>query len=121
MSVWLQYAPCHSTAKPDHLRDLVLKQLSEFCPNLKSLVEHSQVLLPNEYESQYLLTEGNLYGAEINLAQAFYLRPLPGFAQYSTPISQLYLCGSATHPGGISGLSGRNVARELGVRDMVPA
>ncbi len=121
MSVWMQYAPCHSTANPDHLRDLVLKQLSEFCPNLKSLVEHSQVLLPNEYESQYYLTEGNLYGAEINLAQAFYLRPLPGFAQYSTPISQLYLCGSATHPAGISGLSGRNAARELGVRDMVPA
>lgn len=121
MSVWMQYAPCHSTAKSDHLRDLVLEQLSEFCPNLKSLVEHSQVFLPNEYESQFHLTEGNLYGAEISLAQSFYLRPLPGFAQYRTPIAQLYLCGSATHPGGISGLSGRNAARELGARDMVPA
>lgn len=121
MSVWMQYTPCHSTVKPDQLRDLVLQQLSEFCPNLKSLVEHSQVITPREFESQYKLSEGNLYGGEINLTQSFYLRPLAGFAHYSTPISQLYLCGSATHPGGITGLSGRNAAREAGVRDMVPA
>lgn len=121
MSVWMQYAPYHSAVKPDHLRDLVIQQLSEFSPNLKSLVEHAEVLTPREFESQFHLTEGSLYGGEINLTQAFYLRPIPGCAQYGTPISQLYLCGSATHPGGITGLSGRNVARELGVRDMVPA
>ncbi len=121
MSVWMQYAPCHSTVKPDHLRDLVVQQLSEFCPTLKSLIEHSQVVTPREFEAQYNLTEGNLYGGEISLTQAFYLRPLAGFSQYSTPISQLYLCGSATHPGGITGRSGMHAAREAGVRDMVPA
>lgn len=121
MSVWMQYAPCHSTVKAEQLRELVVQHLSDFCPNIKSIIEHFQVTTPREFEAKYHLTEGNLYGGELNLAQAFYLRPLPGFAQYGTPISQLYLCGAATHPGGINGLSGRNAAREIGVRDMVPA
>lgn len=119
MSIWMQYAPCYSTARADQLQALSIEKLSEFCPDLKSLVEHSQVILPREFESQYNLTEGNLYGGEINLTQAFYLRPLPGYSHYGTPIEGLSLCGSATHPGGLSGISGRNAAREAGVRDMV--
>ncbi len=119
MSVWMQYVPYSSKVEPDKIGELAIKQLSEFCPNLKSLVEHTQVIAPKDLESQFHLSEGSLCGGEVNLAQAFYLRPIPGFAQYHTPISQLYLCGSATHPGGINGLSGRNAAREVGVRDMV--
>jgi|AGTN01.1.fsa_nt_gi Phytoene dehydrogenase and related proteins len=119
MSVWMQYVPFRGKVNPDSLRELAIKELSALCPNFKSLIEHSQVITPRELESQFQLSEGNLSGGEINLAQAFYLRPIPGFAQYHTPISQLYLCGSATHPGGINGLSGRNAVRELGVRDMV--
>ena len=119
MSVWVQYVPYSSNVNSDKLCDAVLQQLSAYCPNLKSLVEHSQVITPHDLEAQFHLSEGQLYGGEVNLAQAFYLRPIPGFAAYRTPISQLYLCGAATHPGGINGLSGRNAARELGVRDMV--
>jgi phytoene dehydrogenase-like protein len=119
MSVWMQYVPYQSKVNPDSLRELAIKQLSELCPNFKSLIEHSRVITPRELELQLHLSEGSLYGGEVNLAQAFYLRPIPGFSQYCTPISQLYLCGAATHPGGINGLSGRNAARELGVRDMV--
>lgn len=121
MSVWLQYAPYRNNVKPEIVSELVLERLSDYCPDLKSLVEHSQVITPHDFESKFNLSEGHLYGGEVNLAQAFFLRPLPGFARYHTPISQLYLCGAATHPGGINGISGRNAARELGVRDMVPA
>lgn len=121
MSIWMQYTPYRSTFTSEDALKLALEQLSKYSPNLKSLVEHSQVLTPKDLESQFLLTEGHLYGGEVNLAQAFFLRPIPGYAQYNTPISQLYLCGAATHPGGMNGLSGRNTARELGVRDMVPA
>ena len=36
------------------------------------------------------------------------LRPVPGWAYYRTPIDNLYMCGSATHPGGgIMGAPGR--------------
>jgi len=122
MSIWLQYAPYRSNLSSDRVFDLALERLGEYAPGLKSLVLHSQVFMPRDYESRFNLSEGHLYGGEMNLAQAFFLRPIPGFAHYHTPISQLYLCGAATHPGGgVHGLAGRNAARELGVRDMVLA
>jgi phytoene dehydrogenase-like protein len=44
----------------------------------------------------------------------FFLRPVPGWAQYRTPIKNLYMCGSATHPGGgIMGAPGRLAAMEI--------
>ncbi len=114
LSVWLQYAPYRGNVDAQRVRELALARLSEFAPDLPSLVLHSQVLTPRDFEAQFDLSEGHLYGGDMTLAQAFFLRPLPGFAQYRTPIAQLYLCGAATHPGGgISGLAGRNAAREL--------
>jgi phytoene dehydrogenase-like protein len=114
LSVWLQYAPYRGTFDAERLRELALARLSEFAPNLRSLVLHAQVLTPRDFEARFDLSEGHLYGGDMTLAQAFFLRPLPGFAQYRTPIERLYLCGAATHPGGgISGLAGKNVASEL--------
>jgi phytoene dehydrogenase-like protein len=82
----------------------------------------SQVLTPHDLEKQFNLTEGHLYGGEMNLAQAFHVRSVPGQAHYRTPISQLYLCGAATHPGGgISGMSGRHLVSELGIKDLALA
>jgi phytoene dehydrogenase-like protein len=121
MSIWLQYAPFSSKVDAKRVCDLALDALSDFVPDLKSIVQDTQILTPCDYETRFHLSEGHLYGGEMNLSQAFFLRPLPGFAQYRTPISHLYLCGAATHPGGgVHGLSGRNAARELGVRDLVP-
>jgi phytoene dehydrogenase-like protein len=122
MSIWLQYAPYRAKLTADTVYATALNAISEFAPDLKSLVKHHHVTLPQDLEAKFHLSEGHLYGGEMTLAQAFLLRPIPGFAQYHTPISNLYLCGAATHPGGgIHGLAGRNAARELGVRDLVPA
>ena len=50
----------------------------------------------------------------LTLEQLFFLRPAPGWAQYRTPIKNLYMCGSATHPGGgIMGAPGRNAALRI--------
>jgi phytoene dehydrogenase-like protein len=114
LSIWLQYAPYRNGIDPQRARELAIDRLSEHAPDLRSLVLHSQVLMPADFEARFGLTEGHLYGGDMTLAQAFFLRPLPGFAQYRTPIEQLYLCGAATHPGGgASGLAGRNAANEL--------
>jgi phytoene dehydrogenase-like protein len=60
------------------------------------------------------LSEGNIFQGELTLEQLFFLRPAPGWAQYTTPIAGLYMCGSATHPGGgIMGAPGRNAARRI--------
>jgi phytoene dehydrogenase-like protein len=120
ISIWMQHAPYCNKVDVKRVCDLALDALGEFVPNLKSIVHDSQVFTPSDYETRFHLSEGHLYGGEMNLAQAFFLRPLPGFAQYQTPISHLYLCGAATHPGGgVHGMCGRNTARELGVRDLV--
>ena len=59
-----------------------------------------------------------MFHGELALDQLFTMRPTLGWSQYRTPIDNLYLCGSGTHPGtGLNGLSGRNAAREIG-RDL---
>lgn len=115
LSVWLQYAPYSGEVTHERVRELALDRLGEFAPGLRELVLHSQVLTPRDFEAQLDLSEGHLYGGDMTLAQAFFLRPLPGYAQYRTPIEQLYLCGAAAHPGGgVSGLAGKNVADVIG-------
>jgi phytoene dehydrogenase-like protein len=111
LSIWLQYAPYHNNLDSQRLSELALARLSEFAPNLRSLVLASQVITPRDFEQRFQLSQGHVYGGDMTLSQAFFLRPLPGFAQYRTPIEQLYMCGAATHPGGgMSGLAGRNAA-----------
>jgi phytoene dehydrogenase-like protein len=114
MTIWLQYAPYRNNIASERIRELALARLSEFAPNLRSLVLEEQVIAPHDFEGQFGLSEGHLYGGDMTPTQAFFLRPIPGFAQYRTPIEQLYLCGAATHPGGgVSGLAGRNVAHTI--------
>lgn len=115
MSVWFQYAPYGTSGfEPKDLVGITLKQLSVFVPNLRELVLHSDVLTPRDFEKRFHLTEGQLYGGEMSLSQVFSLRPIPGYAQYKSPIDNLYLCGPSTHPGGgISGMSGRNMVKDL--------
>ena len=79
-------------------------------------VQTSQVKLqsPDEEELQRGATEGHLYHGELTLDQILFMRPVPGWSRYRTPIAGLYLCGSGTHPGGgIPGAAGRNAAREI--------
>jgi len=41
-------------------------------------------------------------------------RPFPGYGQYRGPVPGLYMCGSATHPGGgVMAAPGANAAREI--------
>jgi len=79
-------------------------------------VQTSQVKLqsPDEEELQRGATEGHLYHGELTLDQILFMRPVPGWSRYRTPIGGLYLCGAGTHPGGgIPGAAGRNAAREI--------
>ena len=60
------------------------------------------------------LTGGNIFHGELTPNQLFFLRPVPGWAQYRTPIKGLYLCASGAHPGGgVMGAPGYNAAREI--------
>lgn len=117
MSIWVQYAPYRLETgdwrlEKHKLGETVIRTLGQYVPNLQSLIIHSQVLTPCDLEETYGLTEGHLQHGETTLDQFLFMRPVPGWAQYRTPIDGLYLCGSSTHPGGIPCAAGRNAARE---------
>jgi phytoene dehydrogenase-like protein len=127
MSCFVQYAPYElrdldGGARPadewhrqrEACGDTVIDTIAEHAPNIRNLVLHRQVLTPLDIEQEFGLTEGNIFQGELTLEQLFFLRPVPGWAQYATPLPQLYLCGSATHPGGgIMGAPGKNAAEKI--------
>ena len=119
MSIFVQYAPYHLKEgawpeKRDALGDTVIDTLSEYAPNLKSIILHRQVVTPWDLEQEFGLTEGNIFQGELTLDQLFFLRPVPGWAKYRTPVKNLYMCGSCTHPGGgVMAASGRLAALEI--------
>jgi len=119
MSCFVQYAPYNLKEgnwdeKRDEFGDTVIDTIAEHAPNIKDLIRDRQVLTPLDLEREFGLSEGNIFQGELTLEQLFFLRPAPGWAQYRTPIKNLYMCGSATHPGGgIMGAPGRNAALQL--------
>jgi phytoene dehydrogenase-like protein len=120
MSCFVQYAPYHlkegvwDDRRRDAFGDAVINAIAEYAPNIKDIILHRQVLTPLDIEHIFGLTEGNIFQGELTLEQLFFLRPVPGWARYSTPIDRLYLCGSATHPGGgIMGAPGKNAADRI--------
>jgi phytoene dehydrogenase-like protein len=93
----------------------VIETLGRHAPNLPDMVEHVEVLPPPEIEKRYGLLGGNIFQGEMAPDQLFSLRPIPGYADYRTPIHGLYLCGSGTHPGGgVMAVPGKNAASVIG-------
>jgi phytoene dehydrogenase-like protein len=119
MSMFIQYAPYKLRgATWDQLResfaDRCFDLLNDYAPNFKSSVLARQVLTPLDLERTFNLTGGNIFHGAMSLSQLFVFRPVPGFADYRTPIRGLYLCGSAAHPGGgVMGAAGANAARVI--------
>ena len=115
MSCFVQYAP-YELAEGDEWDDTrreafgetVIDTIAERAPNIRELILHAQVLTPKDIEDRFGLSEGNIFQGELSLEQLFFNRPVPGWARYRTPLRNLWMCGSATHPGGgIMGASGR--------------
>ncbi len=120
MSCFVQYAPyklrpgLNWDDQKEAFGDNVINTIAEYAPNIKDIILHRQVVTPLDLERDFGLSEGNIFQGELSLEQLFFLRPVPGWAQFRTPIKNLYMCGSATHPGGgIMGGPGRLAALEI--------
>ena len=113
LSCFVQYAPYKLAEgtwddQREAFGDTVVNTIAEHAPNIKKIIIGRQVLTPLDLEREFGLTQGNIFQGELSLEQLFFLRPVPGWAYYRTPIDNLYMCGSATHPGGgIMGAPGR--------------
>jgi len=126
LSCFVQYAP-YKLAKGtwddqrEAFGDNVINTIAEYAPNIKDIIIGRQILTPLDLEREFGLTQGNIFQGELSLEQLFFLRPVAGWAYYRTPIRNLYMCGSATHPGGgIMGANGR-IASQVILKEWSPA
>ena len=121
MSIYMQYAPYklkngswRDDAQRTALGDTVIKTIAQYAPDLPGKILHRQIITPLDLEETYGPTGGQIFHGELALDQIFTMRPMLDWARYRTPIENLYLCGSGTHPGtGLTGGSGANAAREI--------
>ena len=118
LSAVVQYAPYDLGAGWDNARDrfraVVLDTLETYFPGLRKLVVAEQLFTPLDLERNLQLSGGHWHHGELALDQCLMLRPVPGAAQYNTPVPGLYLCGAGAHPGGgVMGAPGRNAAERI--------
>lgn len=98
--------------------DVVVATVGEYAPNFPGSVMARQIHSPLDLEEKFGLVDGDIFHGQMGLDQLFSARPLVGHADYRMPLKGLYLCGAGAHPGGgVTGLPGRNAAREM-VRDL---
>jgi len=124
-SMFIQYAPYerkdgkewNETTKKEFAEN-VFKIIGEYAPNFPGLVDAYQVLTPVDLEREYGLTGGNIFHGEMTMDQLFFMRPLPKYADFRTPIERLFMCGSGCHPGGgVMGAPGY-IASKIVKKDM---
>ncbi|MCV3736694.1 NAD(P)/FAD-dependent oxidoreductase [Rhizobium sp. TRM96647] len=124
MSCFVQYCPPKvegrdwTDADRTAFAETVVGQIADYSPGFRDRIVHMEVRTPRELEAEVGLTEGNIFQGELTFDQLLFNRPVPGYAQYRSPIAGLYICGSSTHPGGgVMGAPGRNAAMEI-LRDL---
>jgi phytoene dehydrogenase-like protein len=121
VSIFVQYAPyaikegAHRwPERREAFGDAVVDTLAEYCPGLRESILYRQVLTPWDLEQEFGLTEGNIFHGELGLDQLGFLRPVPAWSRYRTPLPGLWLCGSGAHPGGgVMGAPGELAAKAL--------
>lgn len=119
LTTFVQYLPYQLQgsswdSEKELLGDKVVEIIGRYAPNVPDAVVARDVLTPQDLEQRFGITEGNIFHGDINMAQLFHMRPVPGWAQYRSPIDGLYLCGAGTHPGGgVTGAPGYNAAKRI--------
>jgi phytoene dehydrogenase-like protein len=123
MTCFVQYVPYElreSTwdQQGDLLGQRVLAKVAQYAPNVPGAVQAMHVVTPLDLERTYGLTEGNIFHGDLNIEQLFFMRPVPGWSDYRTPVDGLYLCGAGVHPGGgVTGAPGYAASHKV-LRDV---
>jgi phytoene dehydrogenase-like protein len=119
MTCFVQYLP-YRVADSDwntergRLQAQLLGHLAEFVPAVGRSLVASRLYTPADLEAVFGITEGNIFHGDLRPDQLFFMRPVPGYARYASPLRGLYLCGAGTHPGGgVTGAPGHNAAHRI--------
>jgi phytoene dehydrogenase-like protein len=119
LSLFVQYAP-YDLAEgtwddiKEEFADRCIAEIARYAPNVPASILHRQILTPVDLERIFGLTGGNIFQGSMSLNQLGAMRPVPGWSDHRTPVSGLYICGSAAHPGGgVMGSCGKNAAVEM--------
>jgi len=108
MSVFGQYAPYEFdwAKRKEEVAKQFFDLISKFAPDIRDTIAHYEVLGPPDIEQRIGLTSGNIFQGETMPDQMWEHR-----LSARTPVSGVYLCGAATHPGSIAGVCGANAAQ----------
>lgn len=118
LSANVQWAPIDlkqgwDEAKSD-FTEIVIDVIGQYAPDIRSKILYSELLTPADIEKNFRITGGHWHHAELTMDQFLMMRPVPGAAQYATPVNGLWLCGAGSHPGGgVMGCAGRNAATAI--------
>jgi phytoene dehydrogenase-like protein len=118
LSAIVQYAP-YALKEGWHngrqrFTDTALDTLERFAPGLRSSVIGAELLTAADMEGEFRISGGHWHHGDLAFDQFLMVRPVPGAAQYRTPLEGLFLCGAGCHPGGgVMGVAGRNAARQV--------
>jgi phytoene dehydrogenase-like protein len=105
-------------AHRDTVARLMIDAVDRAAPNFARSVLGWRALSPLDLEREFGLPGGDIFHGALGPDQLFAARPLLGQGDYRGALPGLYLCGAGSHPGGgVSGLPGRNAAREI-ARDL---
>ena len=119
VSAYVQYAPyrlrdSNWDAERESLAINATATIARYAPGFHASIVGREVITPLDLERKYGLTGGHIFHGELSLDQWFVTRPSLGWARYATPIKNLFLCGTGTHPGsGLDGRSGALAAAEI--------
>jgi phytoene dehydrogenase-like protein len=120
MSVFVQYCPYKlaegewNETRKQAFGQHIIDRIARYSPDFKDKILHMEIRTPKDIENETGMSEGNIFQGELTMDQLIFNRPIPGYAQYRSPIAGLYMCGSSNHPGGgVMGAPGANAAREV--------
>ncbi len=119
MTCFVQYLPYRLAGSEwslerERLEAQLLRQITKFVPAVGRSLVASRLYTPLDLETVFGITEGNIFHGDLRPDQLFFMRPVPGYARYASPLAALYLCGAGTHPGGgVTGAPGHNAAQRI--------
>jgi len=118
LSAIVQYVPYELREAPAEIKKQFVGQLlallERYAPGISAQVIHAELLLPADLEQQFHLHGGHWHHGALTFDQFFFTRPIPGAAQYQSPVAGFYLCGAGNHPGGgVMGIAGQLAARRI--------